>query len=274
MTCQHAPRFSLNTVFARKPHYICRKCGAELEMSTMTHSLNRSMNAILVGALFFKVLGNTTGAGVKGMLIDFGVMLSFVAVYVVAYYFLLRFGKFTEKITPVVTAEQIDPAPAAPVDLNTQADQAEKEQLSQEQLDLMKLYDSYAQKSDANTAAAQTAPASEPVMRDATAHQHTDACVHAPVKSWKIYIPTYMNFTCVKCGQPITFSAATKKSLNIAIMGVVLLILMPNFLNNDVSPLEYLGLTILSFALAGIIQALYLHKGKFDKHNPESRKRW
>lgn len=288
MTCQHTPKFRLNTLFAKKPKIFCSKCGAELEMTQKTHSINRAFNAILVGALFFKVLGGSAGTGWINMLKDIGVMLVYIAIYVVAYYFLIRFGQYTEKIPdpaakPVgeQTAEMTKPAEEAgqaqAPDQSTAATSGQPG-LTREQLDLMALYDSYAEKSasESHTSAKPDAASNEPVMRDQLAqpaHAADDTCDHTPVNSWKIYIPTYLNFTCAKCGKPITFNAATKKSLNVAIMAVVLLILMPSFMNNAIDAVEYAGLTLLAFVVAGLIQFLYLRKGKFEINRPETRKR-
>ncbi len=274
MSCQHVPKFTIKNLIARKPRYICQKCGVELEMTQMTHSINRSMNAVLVGALFFKVLGNSsTGSGWVKMAIDLGVMLSFIAVYIVAYYFLIRFGKYTEKEVVEAPAENAESVVAAITKPSADETALVDGKMTQEQLDLMKLYESYAEKADSDPSTVPATLSSEPILHEPQTHVHTEACVHVPVKSWKIYIPTYMNFTCAKCGEPITFAAATKKSMNVAIMGVVLLILMPSFMNDDVGPLEYFGLTVLAFAVASIIQTLYLYKGKFEKHTVLNSKR-
>ena len=279
MACQHTPKFRLNTLFAKKPKIFCSKCGAELEMTQMTHSINRALNAILVGALFFKVLGGSSGTGWSNMLKDIGIMLVYVAIYMVVYYFLIRFGKYTEKM-PDPAAEQVTAQAVEaiePVADHQAVQNSSQPTLSKEQLDLMALYDSYAEKAaSASQTVAKPDTASEPVMRDhsaQTAHTADETCDHTPVKSWKIYIPTYLNFTCAKCGKPITFTAGSKKSLNVAIMAVVLLILMPSFMNNEIDALEYAGLTLLAFVVAGIIQFLYLRKGQFEINRPDTRKR-
>ncbi|MDD2533833.1 MAG: hypothetical protein PHC86_03975 [Eubacteriales bacterium] len=285
MACKHSPQFNLGNLFARKPKFICRKCGVELEMSMMTHSVNRALNAVLVASLFFKVLSGTASGTLVGFALDMGILMLYILAYLVAYYLLIQFGKYQEKVlTPEEIAAMKEVADAKVAQAEAEAEaaklaaaQAGTSALSQEQIDLLALYESYSDQERAE--AAQNLQSSSPVTADPVIsgnaqHKTEDVCNHKPVKSWKIYIPTYMNMTCEHCGKPITFTAATKKSMNIAVMAVVLLVLMPSFMNNEVDSLEYFLLTLGAFALAAVIQAVYLYKGQYEIRNLENKKRW
>ena len=285
MTCKHTPRFSLKVLFARNPQYVCRRCGVPLEMTSATRTTNRVLNSLLVAAMIFKVLkGSSQKASLLAMAMDFGVLLLFILIYFIAFFLMLQFGKFVEKEpaeeeqagqgASSATANQAAPATlAANAALEKPADSANeaKPQYTQEQLDLMALYKSYAQEEDQDKASAGTPEAAPgqintdsqaaPVLQ---AQIHDQDCVHEPVKSWKNYIPTNFNFVCAKCGQPITLTAQGKKSINIAIMAVIFVILMPSFMNNNINSLEYAGLTLLAFLVATLIQFIYLRKARFE----------
>jgi hypothetical protein len=282
MTCKHRPKFTFKILFARKPDLVCRNCGVELEMTSKTQTTSRVLNSVLIAALFFKVLSGSSGsqaAPLQKMLTDIGVMLLYILIYLVAYYLLIQFGQFTEKIKPIElaipevaanAASSISPA-AGPAEADqakspTDAAGGEKPQYTQEQLDLMELYKSYAKdEADQATADAQSG-ASNQAQISTGLHQHiqADECDHEPVKNWKTYIPTNFNYVCAKCGQPITFSTKTKKSLNLALMAVILAILMPTFTNTNVNAWEYGLLTLLAFAVAALIQFFYLRKSTYE----------
>lgn len=279
MDCKHQAKFSFKTLFARKPTYICKKCGVDLEMTVMTQSISRALNSILIAALFFKVLAGKPAENVQGMITSFAVLLLYILIYIIAYYFLVTFGKFVEK-APAEPAATIEPAsepadepagapasgPAA--DLAHPDDTASTDALTKEQQDLIALYNSYApteEQASADTPAATPTPAQvEP------AHE---ACVHAPQKSWKIYIPSQFNFTCEHCGQPITFSQQTKKYINLVIMAIIFAILMPSFMNPSVNWFQFLGLTALAVALSTVVQYYFVTKSKYilNPQPPQNR---
>lgn len=284
MDCKHQAKFSFKTLFAKKPTYTCKKCGVDLEMTTMTQSISRALNSILIAALFFKVLAGKPAADVRGMILSFAVLLLYILIYIIAYYFLVTFGKFVEKAPAPVdlvtapeggsssdsdadqaTADQATADSAAP-----DADSAAKPDISKEQQDLIALYNSYltddekTESTPVQTTGATPAPtqAAPPVK---------EACVHTPQKNWKNYIPSQFNFTCEKCGQPITFSQQTKKHANLAIMAIIFVILMPSFMDTSVGNLKFLGLTALAIALSTGIQYYFVTKSKYID-NPQAPK--
>jgi hypothetical protein len=72
-------------------------------MTTMTQSISRALNSILIAALFFKVLAGKPAEDVRGMILSFAVLLLYILIYIITYYFLVTFGKFVEKApAPVV----------------------------------------------------------------------------------------------------------------------------------------------------------------------------
>lgn len=288
MDCKHQAKFSFKTLFAKKPTYTCKKCGVDLEMTIMTQSISRALNSILIAALFFKVLAGKPAADVPGMILSFGVLLLYILIYIVAYYFLITFGKFVEKpkanpIDPIVVprpetgfsatdaasaSETVASDPAATSaesssESTAATDTTAKPALTKEQQDLIALYNSFA-------------PAEE---KTETIHESTDqsnkpapdTCVHSPKKNWKNFIPSQFNFTCEQCGQPITFSQQTKKHVNLAIMAIIFAILMPSFLDTTVSHLKFLGLTAIAVAISTGIQYYFVKKSKYIL-NPQAPK--
>lgn len=284
MTCKHTPKFSFKLLIARKPELICRRCGVALEMTSSTYTVNRVLNGLLIAAMVFKVFKGTTGkASLVTMALDIGVLLLYVLIYVVAYFLMLQFGQYTEKIeeTPEipegsdVSSQKPDAASLTGTTGEAGAAAGEKPQYTQEQLDLMELYKSYAKDEpagEAGSAQAGSQPAAKSQLATGAQLHTEEECVHELAKSWKNYIPTNFNFFCAKCGQPITLTKQTKKNMNIAMMAVVLVILMPTFMNNSVNTLEYGLLTLLAFAVAGLIQFIYLRKARFEIREVEVKK--
>ncbi|NCA98274.1 MAG: hypothetical protein EOM70_02740 [Clostridia bacterium] len=298
MDCKHQAKFSFKTLFARKPTYTCKKCGVDLEMTTMTQSISRALNSILIAALFFKVLAGKPAADVPGMILSFGVLLSYILVYIIAYYFLITFGKFVEKAPAAVdltTVAEPESVPGSESGTRSTADQAAdatttspdgnptspdamsddaRAALAKEQQDLIALYNSYLPDDEKNAStvnqSSSTTPGSTQSTTQATPDLH-DTCIHIPQKNWKNYIPSQFNFTCEKCGQPITFSQQTKKHVNLIIMAIIFAILMPSFMNTSVGWLKYLGLTTIAVALSSVAQYYFVTKSKYII-NPQAPK--
>jgi len=283
MDCKHQASFSFKNLFAKKPTYTCKKCGVDVEMTVMTQSISRALNSILIAALFFKVLAGKPAENITGMILSFGVLLLYILIYIIAYYFLITFGKFVEKpkanpIDPSVmphpdtefsTTDAANPSETAPTGLDATSgapgsgsesaptDSASKPALTKEQQDLITLYNSFAPAEEKTSIDTPTNPA------DLTNAPATDTCVHSPQKSWKNFIPSQFNFTCEQCGQPITFSQQTKKYVNLAIMAIIFAILMPSFLDTNVSHLKFLGLTAIAVAISTGVQYYFVKKSKY-----------
>lgn len=289
MDCKHQAKFSFKTLFAKKPTYTCKKCGVDLEMTTMTQSISRALNSILIAALFFKVLAGKPAADVRGMILSFAVLLLYILIYIIAYYFLVAFGKFVEKApAPVVplsgtiegASSSTDQAPAASAEAAVAEpaapDAASDTQaaLAKEQQDLIALYNSYLPDDEKQAAAANqsssAAPGSSQPTPQTAPHVH-DTCSHTPQKNWKNYIPSQFNFTCETCGQPITFPQQTKKHVNLIIMAIIFAILMPSFMNTSVGWLQFLGLTAIAVALSTAAQYYFVTKSKYVI-NPQAPK--
>lgn len=301
MDCKHQAKFSFKTLFAKKPTYTCKKCGVDLEMTTMTQSISRALNSILIAALFFKVLPGKPAADVpgkpaadvRGMILSFAVLLLYILIYIIAYYFLVTFGKFVEKApapvdplsgategkssstdqAPAASAETADAEPATP-ETATDATSETQAALSKEQQDLIALYNSYLPDDEKRAAASNqpssTAPGSSQPASQPAPPVH-DTCSHTPQKTWKNYIPSQFNFTCEKCGQPITFSQQTKKHVNLIIMAIIFAILMPSFMNTSVGWFQFLGLTAIAVALSTAAQYYFVTKSKYVI-NPQAPK--
>jgi hypothetical protein len=239
-------------------------------MSSGTMTANRVLNGLLVGSMVFRVFGTSSGeASVQKMFLDIGVLLSFILIYVIAYFFLMRFGQFFE-IEPEETVQVSGPAGAAPEQPADTADQtaSDKAAYTQEQLDLMALYESYAKEASDQGDAGLGA-----TRQDALSAQAIDTCEHVPTTSWKNYIPTQFHLTCAKCGAPITFTQGTKRSINLILMVVVFLILMPNFMNTAINVWQYVLLAVLCLVIGVGVQYYFLRHSTFIKSGIEAGKR-
>lgn len=260
MTCKHHPRSQIKLIFARKPQYVCRVCGEPIEMARQTRNLNRVMNTVFVALLLFKAL--STGRGepsVRQMLIDFGILLGMVLLYVLAFFLLLRFGQFEETVPAEAAPAEEPPAEELPP-------AAAKPQYTQEQLDLMALYDAYEKQAGAEGTAS---PTRQDRVADQPPMAHPEAaCAHVPAKNWKNFIPSHYDFTCANCGQKITFGIRTKRSMNMAFLGVMVVILMPTFNNFNIKFWQYALLTLGTLLVASVVQYVFVRKGPFELKNP------
>lgn len=254
MDCIHKPVIKLNQLMSRRARYTCRHCGAEIEMTSTFSGINRSLSMVVIMLLLLKVMGNNTSFGLTGtakLLVDLGMMLSIVLLYLIAMLVLIRLGKFQEiKIEPEVTAEQ------------QPGSDAEQQTLTQEQLDLIAMYQEYERKAgiEPSSAAAgeivQSAQKAELVPEE-------DTCEHIPKASWKNYIPGQFNFVCKRCEKPITLPPAFVKKINMILMLISFAILIP-FISDFNMKFWIFGLLTLLVLLIGVVLQIYvLRKGKF-----------
>ncbi len=308
MSCNHEPHIKIKLLFARKPVYICRHCGETIELIAKLRNINRILGAVFVAVLLFKAL--STGKGepsVRRIIIDLSIMVGMILFYLVVEYLLLRFGKY-ETVEP----DEPAPGPAGVADeaagrqaSASQADQATVQapaatlgqsaaardgsgpdaaptQYTQEQLDLMAMYAAYERQAQTNAESARPGQAGQS-GKSAPAGQHSSAaanqpgpqvetCAHVPVKSWKNYIPSRYDFVCARCSQPITFNTRTKRSMNMAYLAIMALILLPTFNNQAINFWQYGLLTLAAFAIATVMQLFFLKKSTYVLKSTDARK--
>jgi len=250
MSCNHKPVIQFKNLLARRPHYTCRNCGAAIEFTPAFNGINRSASMILIMLLLLKVMGKNTSFGFTGtekMLVDLGIMLGIVLLYLGAMLLLTHFGKFQE----------VQPEPETPAETQTTpAD--EQESYTQEQLDLIAMYQEYERKAGHEPVQAETItkPAEQPAPEE--------TCEHAPVASWKNYIPGQFNFTCANCGKAVTFPIAFKKKINMLLMLISFAILIP-FISDFSLEFWIFGLlTLLVLVIGVVIQYFSIRKGRFE----------
>jgi len=211
---------------------------------------------VVIMLLLLKVMGNNTSFGLTGtakLLVDLGMMLGIVLLYLVAMLILTRFGKFQE----------IQPEPVVTDDQQTESETAQQT-LTQEQLDLIAMYQEYERKAGIETFSTSAGETAQPVQKTELAPEE-DTCEHTPRSSWKNYIPGQFNFTCERCGQPITLPPAMVKRINMVLMVISFAILIP-FMSNFNLKFWIFGLLTLLVLLIGVVMQFYvIRKCRFIK---------
>lgn len=295
-SCNHRPVFKIKMLFARKPQYICKKCGAEVEMTAQTKMISRLINGLTIGALVYLALnGNFTKTDTNATLLYFLSMAGIVVGFLVFQTLLAALGKFQEIEAGDETLHPEDSAKATGIEpgndygngsgidssaqngdnsdavagSDTESDagsetessggskidvSGDTSQYTKEQLELMALYESYAKldHDEAEAAAAQAKP--EPKPEEAP-------CDHVPAKNWKNYVPGIYDFKCEKCGKPISFTQARKKSLNMLLLVFSSVIVMVSF---STSSLPFWGFILLTIGVVIACTAIQIY---FVKHS-------
>lgn len=262
MTCKHQPTFSFKLLFGRKPSYVCKECGEDIEMTPKTKSFSQAINAVIVVALVFTAFRGSSGltgqAATNAMIQQFSIMGGLVLVYLLVQYLLLRFGGFQEK-APDTSAQ--GPDTGASSDAGTEV----KPDYTQEQLELMALYDSYVKKNqdEEDAVRAESGDSASQEMPAGQAMEELDACVHKPSASWKNYIPGKFEFVCGSCGKTIEFIPSQKRLLNIILLVVSFGIVMPAFMSTTLPFWVFMILVFVALIVGTVIQILYVKKGSF-----------
>ncbi len=254
MSCKHQPIFHFKMLFARKPQYICRHCGANLEMAPQFKSISRVANMVFIAIMFLKALnsGKTVDPDqtvVVRLAIDMGILVGIAAAFLLFQIAIFKFAKYQES----------QPEEAAPPKDSTDVKEAEKPEYTAEQLELIAMYEAIEKK--ARLEAGQEESSVQPAAAEKP--PEVDVCVHEPAPSWKNYIPSRYDFVCRHCGKPIVFTAKIKRSMNMVFLAIMFLVLMPNFMNQNIDILKYSLLSLLVLALGTAAQYFYVKKGQF-----------
>ena len=276
-SCDHKPQFNWKTVFMRKPQFLCSICGEKLQMTKPFQTSTRITNGLLIALLFLVAMtsGNGSSAGTidwNQMAVEIGIMIGIVLLYLLLQILLIRFAKY--ELVPVSEVKDISEVQMA-------KESIKKPVYTPEQIEIMEMYAAAERQSridagkDPETSEGiETAEGTEGIERvEKIGEPFVDACSHIPTKSWKNYIPSKADFTCEKCGKPITFTPAIKKNMSILLMVVTFLILMPNFIDVNVSFLKFGLLSLLVLAIAAAIQIFFVKRGHFVLKDPKDQKR-
>jgi len=279
MSCNHHPTFKIKMLFARTTVYICKNCGAELEMTAQTKLISKIINALTIGVLVYLALNGNfskTQTSTNSTILYFAAMAGIVAAYLLLQALLMTFGKFDEiesdqtisetSITTDAsnTADTSDTADTSVAESERQSgadSEAPKSQYTQEQLELMALYESYAkldrEENGENPGNTDMPPAEVPVPVE-------DTCEHIPAKNWKNYIPGVYDFKCDKCGKVITFSMARKKNLNLILLAFSSVILIASFSTQNI-PFWGLGLMAVGVVIiCSFVQYYFVKNSIFE----------
>lgn len=139
----------------------------------------------------------------------------------------------------------------------------EKTQYTPEQIELMEMYAALEHQAMADTPKEFAAEKKTEVIQETV----EDNCVHKPVKSWKNYVPSKVEFICTNCGKPITFPPAKKKSMNLLLLVVISFVLMPSIFNLKMEYWTFGLLTLLSLVLGIAIQYFFVSRSDFCLKN-------
>jgi len=257
-SCSHRPSFKFKMLFSRSTKYTCKKCGADIEMTSNTKMVSKLINGLTIGGLVYMALngGKNTKADPSQMIIYFAEMGGIVFAYLLLQILLILFGKFQEVAAPEVTPDDSGTTDAA---AGTESSEP-KPEFSPEQLELMALYESYAK---LDRAEGEEAPSMEaaPVPEE-------DTCDHIPAKNWKNYVPGIYDFKCDTCGKVITFSMARKKRLNLILLLISSAVLMASFTKTDM-PFWAIILMVPSILLVGaVVQYFFVKNSIFELKTP------
>ena len=270
-SCNHHPTFKIKMLFSRTTVYICKNCGAELEMTAQTKTISKIINALTIGALVYLALNGNfsktqTTATTNGMILYFAAMAGIVVAYLALQALLMTFGKFDEieSVQPSPDTSETDNNETADAESEPNTDTesaAAKSQYTPEQLELMALYESYAkldrEENGENPGNTDMPAAAVPVPEE-------DTCEHVPAKNWKNYIPGVYDFKCDKCGKVITFSVARKKRLNMILLVFSTLILMASFTSQTI---PFWGLILMAVGvviLCSFVQYFFVKNSVFE----------
>lgn len=262
MTCSHKAAFHIKLLFASKPRYTCKECGAELEMTPGTKKVSKILNAVFIAALVYTAFQSSSGhAGETSWMVGYfallgGMILAFFLLQVL----ILLFGKF-EEVIPVEEPEpEVKSADAAePQAADKQSQGSGNSQYTSEQLELMALYDYYAKKNgeEAGTADSSSGPAI------VSAEKEEDTCEHVPAKKWTRFVPGKYDFVCEKCGKPITFTPEQKKRLNSVLMIFSFLVLIISFQDMTMPFWQFSLIVLATLAVCTGVQYFFVKRGKF-----------
>lgn len=258
MTCRHQPIFKFKSLFAQKPQYTCKHCGAAIELTPQFKTVSRIINIALIAAMALMIFNsnNITIAGLPPLVSYLGTVFLLLVIYLLLTVLLIKFGRYQE----IETIEE----PAA---LDENATPVEKPQYSAEQLEIMAMY-AQIEKQARGESGDETLPDTSVVPEVAAVE---DTCKHQPVASWKNYIPGKFEFVCMNCGKPIVFHANVKRNINLLFLVVMALIMMPNIMNTDISMWIFGLYTLLALAISIVIQFYFVKRGKFDLKLPGAK---
>lgn len=265
MSCKHRPIFKFSQLFARNPKHVCQKCDANIQLKSSFQTGLKVANALFIMIVLYRAFtNNDNDPSVERFLINMAILFGMALVYLIVIVLIVKYGPYVEVYEE--PEEMID-QPETEIKLNfveedTKTDDqsevipsSEADEYSEEQKHLIEMYAAYeklaAEKQQEESA--KTDNVSKPLLE-------IQDCHHEPVPSWKNYIPSKMDFVCKNCGEQITFSATRKRSMNLIFLAVMAVILMPNFMNENINFWQYLLITLGALAVATLMQIYFVKR--------------
>ena len=265
MSCKHKPIFKFSQLFARSPKHICQKCGAKIQLTPRFQTGLKAANALFIMIILFRAFSNNDAdPSVEKFLINMAILFGMAAVYFLVIVLIVIYGPYEEIYEETEDADEQAQADNV-IESETNVEQVEQtaeksenaqsEEYTDEQRQLVEMYAAYEKLAEEKQRAEADKPAkpSKPLPE-------MPACQHEVVPSWKNYIPSKMDFVCKNCGEQITFSASRKRSINLIFLAVMAIILMPNFMNDEVNFWQYLLITLGALVVATLIQVYFVKR--------------
>ena len=255
-SCDHHAIPNMGVLFSRIPHYVCRTCGAKIEMTPQTRRIGLVVRILFYALLLFTALfGKDIFPGPNATTISLSVMGGIILCFAILQMVLLRYGKF-QAAAPDIAGTADTPETVA------------KPQYTPEQLELMALYDSYVEKNAPVREEDLNPPAP---VEAAPLPMHID-CDHVPAKSWKNYVPSVYDFTCEKCGKRITFSAERKKRLNLILLAFSGVMILSSFTLKNLLMGEFIAIFAATIVICIGVQYYFVKKSTFEEKELEQKK--
>lgn len=274
MSCKHKPIFKFSQLFARSPKHICQKCGAKIQLTPRFQTGLKAANALFIMIILFRAFSNNDAdPSMEKFLINMAILFGMAAVYFLVIVLIVKYGPYEEIYEEAdESAEQVSSGNTINVKLNEdqadieseESDEANTENYTDEQKQLIEMYAAYEKQAEEK----QRTESDKPVKTSKPLPEMPQ-CHHEPVPSWKNYIPSKMDFVCKNCGEQITFSASRKRSINLIFLAVMAIILMPNFMNDDVNFWQYLLITLGALVVATLIQIYFVKRWPMELKQPQ-----
>ena len=262
MSCRHTPIVKIKHLFARKPEYVCRDCDARIELKAPFKTALKVVNAIFLMIVVYRAFkGNGADGTLEGLMVSMGIIVAMAAGYLLLMYLMIRFGPYEEVYEEPDPEESTDTSLPDKTDISDQSSEladnetVDDQNYTEEQKQLMEMYAAYEKQAREKEAAE-----GKLVQQESEPLPDLPECNHVPVKSWKNYMPSKMDFVCQHCGEKITFSASRKRSMNMIYLAVMVIILMPSFSNFSMEFWKYSLLTLLALAIATVFQVYFVKK--------------
>ncbi len=265
---EHRPQFKFAQLMSLREGFICESCEEPLRFTKKWYIVSRVWYYIFLGFLIYSVLSQKD-PGSEAMVRNFITIIVSLVVYLIVAAVIHRMATYEidERIQEAKAAAE------ARLTAQKTAEQASTTPLTAEQEELQALYKHY-EELNSNKSAEDSAvfaemsaqPVTEAAPKETVDEIPTrvkgkeEFCVHEVGPGWRNYLAGTMEFDCAKCGKRISFTAQVRRSYNLVLMSITLLMLIPMLMMEKVSFSLYFLITLGVLVLATIVQYLLVKK--------------